>query len=83
MLSGPLIKPERGGDSGTLFVVQAPVKEGVQKLRQEIAEIANANRGYVNSNGKNPVAEAEQERRLQRLKEIMDEWRALTDWKET
>jgi hypothetical protein len=63
--------------------MQVPVKERVQKLRQEIAEIADANTIYVSSNSKNPVTANEQERRLQRLQEIMDELRALTEWKET
>jgi hypothetical protein len=63
--------------------MQSPVKERVQKLRQEIAEITNANLSYINGNGKNPVAASEHERRLQRLQEIMDALRALTDWKET
>ena len=63
--------------------MQSPVKERVQKLRQEIAEITNANQSYVNSNRTNPVAAAEQQRRLQRLLEILDELRTLTDWKKT
>ena len=63
--------------------MQTPVQERVQKLRQEIAEIADANRSYANRNGKNPVAASAQERRLQRLLEILDELRALTEWKET
>jgi hypothetical protein len=58
-------------------------QERVQKLRQEIADISAANRAYIIKNSKDSVAAAEQERRLQRLKEIMDELRALTDWKET
>jgi hypothetical protein len=63
--------------------MQSPVKERVQRLRQEIAEISDANRDYAISNGKNFGAAGEQERRLQRLQEIMDELQALTDWKET
>ena len=63
--------------------MQPPVRERVQKLRQEIAEITNANQSYVNSNRTNVVASAERERRLQRLLEILDELRALTDWKKT
>ena len=63
--------------------MQSPVKERVQKLRQEIADISDASRSYMNLLFKSSVAAAEQERRLQRLKEIMDELRALTDWKET
>jgi hypothetical protein len=63
--------------------MQSLVQERVQKLRQEIADISAANRAYIIKNSKDSVAAAEQERRLQRLKEIMDELRALTDWKET
>ena len=63
--------------------MQSLVKERVQKLRQEIADISEANRAYVIKNSKDAVLAADQERRLQRLKEIMDELRALTDWKET
>jgi predicted house-cleaning noncanonical NTP pyrophosphatase (MazG superfamily) len=43
------------------------VKERVAKLREEIAEIGAS----------------DQERRLQRLQEIMDELMSLTDWKKT
>ena len=63
--------------------MQPPVKERVQKLRQEIAEISDANRRYVTATRKYTVTAAEHDRRLQRLKEIMDELRALTNWKET
>jgi hypothetical protein len=62
------------------FAMLSLVQERVQRLRQEIADIADANRRYVHSTA---VLAAEQERRLQWLKEIMDELRALTDWKET
>ena len=63
--------------------MQPLVKERVQKLRQEIADISDASQKYVRSNYEHAVAAAEQERRLQGLQEIMDELRALTDWKET
>jgi hypothetical protein len=58
------------------------VKERVRKLREEIAEISEANRLYV-AGGKKIVGASDQERRLQRLQEIMDELRSLTDWKKT
>jgi transcriptional regulator of heat shock response len=58
------------------------VKERVRKLREEIAEISEANRVYV-AGGKKIVGASDQERRLQRLQEIMDELRSLTDWKKT
>ena len=58
------------------------VKERVRKLREEIAEISEANRLYV-AGGKKIVGASDQERRLQRLQEIMDELKSLTDWKKT
>jgi hypothetical protein len=63
--------------------MKSPVKERVQKLRQEIAGISEANRMFIIKNSRDAVAAAEHERRLQRLQEILDELRALTEWKET
>jgi hypothetical protein len=60
--------------------MQLSVKERVGKLREEIAEISEANRMYLQG-GKKVVGASDQERRLQRLQEIMDELRSLTDWK--
>jgi len=82
MLQGS-VSPHTNRKCGDHRAMQSPVKERVQKLRQEIAEITDANRSYANRNGKNPVAASEQERRLERLQQILDELRALTDWKET
>ena len=45
-----------------------------------IAEISKANRLYLEG-GKKVVVAAEQERRFQRLQEILDELMSLTDWK--
>ena len=58
------------------------VKERVGKLREEIAEISEANRQYLQG-GKKMIGASDQERRLQRLQEIMDELVSLTDWKKT
>ena len=58
------------------------VKERVGKLREEIAEISEANRQYLQG-GKKMMGASDQERRLQRLQEIMDELMSLTDWKKT
>jgi hypothetical protein len=58
------------------------VKERVARLRQEIAEISEANRLYLQG-GKKMVGASDQERRLQRLQEIMDELMSLTEWKKT
>jgi hypothetical protein len=58
------------------------VRERVGKLREEIAEISEANRQYLQG-GKKMIGASDQERRLQRLQEIMDELVSLTDWKKT
>jgi len=60
--------------------VQDPVKDRIGKLRQEISHISEANRLYLKGGKKIPGA-ADQERRLQRLQEILDELMSLTDWK--
>jgi hypothetical protein len=65
------------------FAMQSPVRERVQKLREEIANISEANRMFIIKNSRDAAAGAEQERRLQRLQEILKELRSLTDWKET
>jgi hypothetical protein len=56
------------------------IAERVKKLRNEIAQINKANLAYRNS----PIygtAKADNERRFQRLLEIADELKSLTDWK--
>jgi len=58
------------------------VKERVGKLRAEIAEISEANRLYLEG-GKKMIGASDQQRRLHRLQEIMDELMSLTDWKKT
>ncbi|HLB91276.1 MAG TPA: hypothetical protein VJK27_03000 [Terriglobales bacterium] len=58
------------------------VKERVGKLREEIAEISEANRQYLQG-GKKAIGASDQERRMQRLQEIMDELTSLTEWKKT
>lgn len=57
-----------------------PMKERIQKLRDEIAEISEANRLYLKG-GKKAVGAADHERRLERLQGILDELMLLTDWK--
>jgi hypothetical protein len=61
--------------------MQQPVKERIAKLREEIAQIKEANRLYLHGGKKMPGSASDQERRLQRLQEILDELVALTDWK--
>jgi len=60
--------------------MQKPVKERIAKLRDEIVQISEANKQYVQGGKKGPGA-PEHERRLQRLQEILDELVSLTDWK--
>ena len=60
--------------------MQQPIKARIAKLREEIAEISEANRLYLQG-GKMPGASSEQERRVRRLQEILDELVSLTDWK--
>jgi hypothetical protein len=61
--------------------MQNPVKERIAKLRDEIAQISEANRLYMGGGKKMPSAAGDHERRLQRLQDILDELVALTDWK--
>jgi hypothetical protein len=60
--------------------MQNPVKERIVKLREEIVQISEANKQYVQGGKKIPGA-PDHERRLQRLQEILDELVSLTDWK--
>ena len=55
------------------------VSERIKKLREEIAEISEANRTQMHR--RDGEAAADHERRLQRLQEILDELMTLTDWK--
>jgi hypothetical protein len=58
-----------------------PVKERIGKLREEIAQISAESRLYVQGGKRMPGAAAGQQRRMQRLEEILDELKSLTDWK--
>jgi hypothetical protein len=61
--------------------MQTPVKDRIAKLREEIAQISEANRNYMEGGKKIPGSAGDHERRLQRLQEIREELLALTDWK--
>jgi hypothetical protein len=61
--------------------MQQPVKQRVAKLRDEISQIREANRQYVQG-GKKMPGEVDHQRRLQRLQEILDELASLTEWKQ-
>ena len=63
------------------LVVQRPVKERIQKLRQEIAEISTVNSVHGRAR-KNTPAIGLQKRRFQRLQEIRDELASLIAWKQ-
>jgi hypothetical protein len=60
--------------------MQNPIKERIVKLRDEIAQISEANRLYMQGK-KMAGSVGDHERRLQRLQDILDELVSLTDWK--
>jgi hypothetical protein len=57
------------------------IRERVEALRREIAEIQRLNLAYSQRPRPDAVAMSDHERREQRLKEIMDELKSMTDWK--
>jgi hypothetical protein len=57
------------------------IRERVEALRREIAEIQKLNLEYLQLRGSYPVAENDHMRREQRLKEIINELKSMTDWK--
>jgi hypothetical protein len=59
-----------------------PIRKRIAKLREEIAQINEANHEYLRG-GKKPPGAPDHQRRLQRLQEIRDELMSLTDWKKT
>jgi hypothetical protein len=61
--------------------MQNPVAERIVKLREEIAQISEANRLSLLGRTNVPGAAWDHTRRLQRLQEILDELTSLTDWK--
>ena len=70
---------QRGRSNGKTVVPQL-ITERIKKLRQEIAELSEKNRKY-SLDPKYGSATADNERRLQRLIEIVEELKSLTDWK--
>jgi hypothetical protein len=61
--------------------MQTPVKERIAKLRDEIVQIREVERLYLQG-GKNKLGAAgDHARRLQRLQEILYQLKALTDWR--
>jgi len=61
--------------------MQLHVREHIAKLREEIAQIREANSRYLKETRKMPSATHDHERRSQRLQDILDELASLTDWK--
>jgi hypothetical protein len=59
------------------------VRDRVEALRREIAEIQKLNLGYFQMPRPHPVAINDHARREQGLKEIMDELESMTEWKKT
>jgi hypothetical protein len=57
------------------------ITERIKKLRDEIAKLNKANQAYL-SGPKYGSAVSDHERRFQRLLEIADELKSLTDWKQ-
>ena len=56
------------------------IAERIKELRREIAKLTEANRKYLVGT-KYGSAAADSERRFQRLIEIVEELKSLTDWK--
>jgi hypothetical protein len=65
--------------SGRIAVPQL-ITERIKKLRREIAELSEKNRKY-SLDPKYGSAVADNARRFQRLMEIVEELKSLTDWK--
>jgi hypothetical protein len=59
------------------------IQERVEALRQEIAEIQRLNLAYLQTPRPNFGATADHARREERLREILDELKSMTDWKKT
>jgi hypothetical protein len=57
------------------------IRERVEGLRQEIAAIQKLNLAYLQVPRPDFMAMRDHERRQQRLREIMDELKSMTDWK--
>jgi hypothetical protein len=59
------------------------IRERVDALRREIADIQKLNLAYLQMPRPDFSAMNDHARRDQRLKEIMDELRSMTEWKKT
>jgi len=61
--------------------MQAGIRERVDVLRREIAELQKLNLAYLQTPRSDVVAMNDHARRERRLREIMDELKSMTDWK--
>ena len=61
--------------------MDAGIRERVEELRREIAELHRQNLAYLQAPRQHFLATSDHQRREQRLSEIMDELRSMTDWK--
>ena len=59
------------------------IRERVDALRREIAEIQKLNLAYLQMPRPDFSAMNDHARRDQRLREIMDELKSMTEWKKT
>jgi len=59
------------------------IRERVEALRREIAEIQKLNLAYLQMPRPGFTETADHVRREQRLTKIMDELKSMTDWKQT
>jgi len=57
------------------------IRERVEALRREIAEIQELNLAYLQTPNPDFPAMSDHARREQRLKEIIRELKSMTDWK--
>jgi hypothetical protein len=88
MNSNRRFKTETLAFRARVLPVQSPVMNGgirerVEALRQEIAEIQKLNLAYLQTPRADHAAMSAHARREQRLTEIMDELKSMTDWKRT
>jgi hypothetical protein len=63
--------------------MEGSIRERVDALRREIAEIQKLNLAYLQRPRPDFNAMNDAARRDQRLKEIMEELRSMTEWKKT
>jgi hypothetical protein len=63
--------------------MERDIRERVEWLSREIAEIQKLNLAYLQMPRPHPVAMNDHAKREHRLKEIMDELQSMTEWKRT